>query len=122
MVTPMDQGRDSDDFITSITPDVMTCLHRSHFFERLDDLLCPKTSDDVREVCRGDYRLATTVLEDSGFDSADLEDIFDVLRWQGGCCDCEILYNIADSSRLKAEYWKNRAHNAETKPKHGEGH
>jgi hypothetical protein len=116
----MDQGRDSDDFTSSITPDVMTCLHRSEFFQRLDDLLCPTTSDHVREVCRGDYRLATTLLEGSGFDSTDLEDIFDVLRSQGACCDCEILYNVADSSRLKAEYWKNRAHAAEAKPKHGE--
>ena len=35
MVTPMDIGPDSD-LIASITPDVMTCFRRSHFFERLD--------------------------------------------------------------------------------------
>jgi hypothetical protein len=28
---------------------------------------------------------------------------------QGGFCDCEILYNVAEQSRLKAEYWMAKA-------------
>ena len=28
---------------------------------------------------------------------------------QGGFCDCEVLYNVLDESRLKAEYWTARA-------------
>jgi hypothetical protein len=27
----------------------------------------------------------------------------------GGCCDCEILYNVAGESRLKSRYWKAEA-------------
>jgi hypothetical protein len=46
--------------------------------------------------------------------------MFAVLRAQGACCDCEVLYNVAESSRLKAEYWKRQAHGTEAKPKHGE--
>jgi len=34
---------------------------------------------------------------EAGYDTAALEDIFDVLGAQGGCCDCEILYNVAES-------------------------
>jgi len=98
---------------SSITADVMTCLRRSQLFDRLDDLLCPKASANKRELCAGDYRLATMVLEDTGFDSTDLEDIFNVLKSHGGCCDCEILYNVAESSRLKTQYWSSRAHGAE---------
>ena len=54
------------------------------------------------------------------FDSDDLKDMFAVMRAEGACCDCEVLYNVAESSRLKAEYWKHQAHGTEAKPKHGE--
>jgi len=117
MFTRVDADTDSD-LISSITPDVMTCLSRSLFFERLDDLLCPKEQSHEREVCTRSYRISERVLEASGFDSGDWQDIFNVLKAQGGCCDCEILYNVAESSRLKAEYWKSRVHGSEAKPKH----
>ena len=113
----MADGADSD-LISSITPDVMTCLRRAQFFERLDDLLSPEASTNKQAFCAGDYRIATAVLEDTGFDSNELEDIFNVLKSQGGCCDCEILYNVAESSRLKAKYWKSRAHGGDVGPKH----
>lgn len=116
MVTRMDGGADSE-LIESITPDVMTCLRRSLFFERLDDLLSPK-GNSHREACTGNYELSKWVLKASGFDSDDLRDIFDVLRAQGGCCDCEILYNVAESSRLKSDYWKRRADDTEARTKH----
>jgi len=115
----MNAGPDSD-LIASITPDVMTCFRRSHFFERLDDLLCPKGDSGQHEVCHGDYRISKGILEAAGFHSEDLKDMFTVLRAQGAGCDCEVLYNVAESSRLKAEYWKRQAHGTEAKPKHGE--
>jgi hypothetical protein len=116
MFTRMADGADSD-LISSITPDVMACLLRLQFFERLDELLCPQTSASKQAFCAGDYRIATTVLEDTGFGSTELEDIFSVLKSQGGCCDCEILYNVAESSRLKAQYWKSRVHGGGVIPK-----
>ena len=94
----MDSCKDSD-LVASITPDVMTCLRRANFFERLDDALCPEQDPDKREVCGGDYKISRRILEAGGFDSQDLEDIFSVLKARGGCCDCEILYNVAESSR-----------------------
>jgi len=118
MVTPMDIGPDSD-LIASITPDVVTCFRRSHFFERLDDLLCPTGDSGQREFCGGDYKISKRILDAAGFDSDDLKDMFAVLRAEGACCDCEVLYNVAESSRLKAEYWKRQAHGTEAKPKHG---
>lgn len=114
----MDIGPDSD-LTASITPDVMTCFRRSHFFEQLDDLLCPKGDSGQRQVCGGDYKISKRILEAAGFDSNDLKDMFAVLRAKGACCDCEVLYNVAESSRLKAEYWKPQAHGKEAKPKHG---
>lgn len=107
-------------FISSIAPDVMKCLRRVQFFERLDDLFCPKGDSGQHEVRDGDYKISKRILEAAGFDSDDLKDMFAVLRAQGACCDCEVLYNVAESSRLKAEYWKRQAHGTEAKPKHGE--
>jgi hypothetical protein len=98
--------RADSDLIASITPDVMTCLRRSQ-------------GDGERTFCGGDYRIAKTVLADTCFDSTELEDIFNVLKSQGGCCDCEILYNVAESSRLKAQYWKSRAHGSNVSSKDG---
>jgi len=113
----MDDGTELE-LISSITADVMTCLRRSQFFERLDDLLCPNAGG-AGELCAGDYTLAKRVLQAGAFDSADWDDIFNVLRTQGACCDCEILYNVAESSRLKAQYWKSQAQGVKAKPQHG---
>lgn len=107
----MDDNPDRD-FISSITPDVMGCLDRSQFFAKLDDLLCP--TEGTGKECGGDYKLSQALLQEAGYDSVDLQDIFDVLRAQGGCCDCEILYNSAESSRLKANYWRSRAHDLDS--------
>src|SRR5262249_8615423 len=99
-----------DDLITLITPDVMKCLDYEDFFCKLDDLICPKDRLRIREECRGDYKLSGSILHAAGFDSSELSDILSVLRSKGGCCDCEILYNVVESSRLKAEYWRDRTH------------
>ena len=111
MICSQCMGDDShSDIISSITPDVMRCLRRSQFFERLDDVLCPREGSSPRQ-CSGDYTLSEPILRDAGYDPEDVQEIFDVLRSQGGCCDCEILYNVAESSRLKANYWRSRVHN-----------
>lgn len=101
----MNAGPD-DELMASIAPDVMRCLVRAQFFEKLDDLLCPIDDSCQREGCGGDYRLSESVLLASKFGSDDLNDIYGVLRTKGGCCDCEILYNVAESSRLKAQHWR----------------
>ncbi len=107
----MDDSTDSD-LIAAITPDVMACLRRSQFFEKLDDLLSPSEgSGSCHKQCSGDYKLSEDILRSGGYDSEALRDVFGVLRSQGGCCDCEILYNVAEPSRLKATYWRSRAHN-----------
>ncbi|HEX4663043.1 MAG TPA: DUF2695 domain-containing protein [Terriglobales bacterium] len=108
----MEVGPD-DDLVSSITPDVMKCLDRVGFFGKLDELLCPQVSSSPREGCGGDYKLSESILTAANFKTPDLLDIFSVLRSQGGCCDCEILYNVAESSRLKAEYWRARAQGQE---------
>jgi len=98
-----------DELISSIAPDVMTCLGRCSYFEKLDELLSPEDNSASVEKCDGSFRLSETILVASGFDRAELADIFAVLHSKGGCCDCEVLYNVAEKSRLKANYWRGRA-------------
>jgi len=115
-------GADPDpDLIASITPDVMRCLDDSGFFEKLDDVLCPKDEYRSAESCSGDYELSESILRASGFEKSDFEDIFGVLRAKGGFCDCEILYNVSDSNRLKCRYWRAKARGIEGHTRHRPG-
>jgi hypothetical protein len=98
-------GRDAD-FITSTTPDVLGCLRRARFFEQLDDAFLPADGSPASTHCKSNFGVSEPILRRSGFDLPDLEDIFGVLRALGGHCDCEILYNVAETSRLKEKYWK----------------
>jgi hypothetical protein len=108
----MDDGqgdREHDEFIKAISDDVMRSLTTRGFFEELDNRFRPKDDAVPRAVCDHSYTISESVLAERGFHAEDLDDIFDVLRAKGGVCDCEILYNAVEESRLKAEYWKARA-------------
>jgi len=97
------------DFISSIASDVMTCLVRAGYFEKLDNVLSPKDSSSTPRICDQTYKLSESILLASGFEQKDLDDIYAVLQSKGGYCDCEVLYNVAETSRLKANYWRSRA-------------
>jgi hypothetical protein len=104
----MDSASD-DELIFSIAPDVMKCLERCNFFEKLDDLLSPEGVLTPGLGCDGTFKISESILNMVGFDQAEVADIFAVLESKGGCCDCEILYNVAETSRLKADYWRRQA-------------
>ncbi len=112
------ENEPDDDRVTSIKSDVMRCLDRAGFFEKLDDILSPHDGSRPSDRCYADYRLSEPILRISGFDAADITDIFDVLRSQGGSCDCEILYNVAELNRLKAQYWREQARTLRDRTKH----
>lgn len=98
-----------DDLIQSIAPKVMQSLGRCGFFEKLDGFLSPEDSSIPARICDGTYELSRSILMAAGFRIAELSDIFAVLQSKGACCDCEVLYNVAETSRLKANYWRDRA-------------
>jgi hypothetical protein len=108
MFARMESASD-DDLISSIAPDVMKCLGRCGFFEKLDGLLSPADNSISAQGCDGTYKLSESILIAAGFDRAELDNIFAVLQSKGGFCDCEVLYNVAETSRLKANYWRARA-------------
>ena len=106
---PEDLEYADSELIADITPDVMRCLSGAGVFKALDDVLCPADGSHPRRPCHGDYRHSRAVLLARGFGEHELFDVFHVLMARGGYCDCEILYNAVEESRLKAEYWRARA-------------
>jgi hypothetical protein len=100
-----------DELVNDITPNVFAVLGREKFFERLDDRFCPIDASQKRSLCQKSFEISTSVLRDIGFDSEEIRDVIEVLHANGACCDCEVLYNVAEESRLKSGYWKARAFN-----------
>ena len=98
-----------ENLIRSIAPDVLRVLEREGFFEALDDQLCPEDIGRKAAVCDGGFSLSRGILAKNGHDTEAIDDIISVLAFMGGCCDCEILYNVAGESRLKSRYWKAEA-------------
>lgn len=117
---PEDLEHPDFESIADIAPDVMRCLVGAGVFDALDDVLCPADGAHPRGQCHGDYRHARAILLARGFPEDELFDVFHVLMARGGFCDCEILYNAVEASRLKAEYWQARAEGIEPRDPHGE--
>jgi Protein of unknown function (DUF2695) len=99
-------------------PDVMRYLANCGYFEELDNHLCPSEQAIAPESCHGDYRISLEILQPYGLTEMDKADIFSVLQAQGGFCDCEVLYNVAETSRLKANYWRAVAQGRDPKVSH----
>jgi len=110
---PEDLRYCDEELILEISPDVMKALLSSRVIEALDDLMCPANPSVPRSGCFGDYRHSRQMLLSRGFNEDELFDVFHVLMARGGFCDCEILFNAVDSSRLKEEYWRARGENRE---------
>jgi hypothetical protein len=102
-----------EELMESISPDVLHVLGKSGFFARLDDLMSPPEEGAAPAACHGDFRHTKRVLAEKGFGERNgVDEVFDVchvLMAKGGYCDCEVLYNVAEESRLKAKHWQGRA-------------
>jgi len=102
-----------EEFLASIAPDVLSVVEKMGVYSGLDDLLAPELEGSTPEECHGDFRHLKRVLQEKGFGvRGEIDEIFDVchvIMSAGGYCDCEVLYNVAESNRLKERYWKDRA-------------
>jgi len=111
-----------EDLLLSIAEEVMKCLSRYRFFEKLDDALSPIDSSQVPRKCSSSYEISEQILLALGFTPTDTADIFGVLKYKSAGCACEILFNVAESSRFRETYWRNRArqlgHEFSSFPKH----
>jgi hypothetical protein len=100
---------EDEELIKDIAPHVLGVLNGSKFFRCLDDLFCPADSAKVPARCNHSFERSTEILRDLGFDATEIEEIDAVLRANGARCDCEVLYNVAEESRLKTRYWRSKA-------------
>lgn len=97
--------------IDNINDTILKLLVNKHFFEKLDDGMCPIDSLETPQICMDDFSISKKILKELGFkdESSDYDemfDIFSVLMNNGAFCDCEILYNIPIANRLKTKYWE----------------
>jgi hypothetical protein len=105
-----DHRYDHNRFVRDIALDVLGVLRADGFFALLDDRFAPADSSQEPAECGHSFDISRAILADIGIGSEHIEDAIDVLHSQGACCDCEVLYNVAEESRLKSRYWKARAH------------
>jgi len=101
-------GLRDEEFAEGIAASVLAVLEVHRFFELLDELFSPTDPVTAARKCEHSYASSIEILKTLGMDSEEIADILVVLKALGGCCDCEILYNVAEESRLKAAYWKAR--------------
>ncbi len=88
----------------------MKWLRASRFFELLDDAMCPQKPVQDRCQCWGDFRNSRPILLNRRFKERYIFKILNMVIRYGGFCDCEILYNVLEESRLKEEYWVAKSH------------
>jgi hypothetical protein len=105
-----------EQLIASISSNVLAAVERAGVFSALDDLLAPEGATGAVS-CHGDFRHTKAVLAQKGFGRhGDVDEVFDichVLMAKGGYCDCEVLFNVSETNRLKSRYWKKRAEEAQ---------
>ena len=109
-----DDEQEFAEFIKDITPDVMSVLERDEFFTKLEAQIFPTSTTDLN-TCDHSYSVSIVILSELGHDESARDDVFDVMRSQGGFCDCEILLNAAPESPTRSAYWKQWAANVEVK-------
>ena len=96
------------EFYEEIADDVLKSLGRTKFFDDLDELFCPHDGASSPVSCDNSFKSTQSILPGLGYDDAAIQDIVNVLQVKGACCDCEVLYNVAETSKLKEKYWKAR--------------
>jgi hypothetical protein len=103
---PEDLRSADEELVEELAPAVLGVLAQQGAFQALDDLLCPADLGQPAEKCAGDFRNMRRIVEAHGHDAEAQFDIFHVLMARGGFCDCEILTNVAEGTRMRARAWR----------------
>ncbi len=106
---------DEEDFVESIAPDVLRVLRGKSFFKKLESSVFPTGVID-HKTCDGTYARCQKILTDSGFSEDDQIDVIAVMRSMGGFCDCEIVLNVDEDSKVRAEYWRGQWRSKQSDP------
>ncbi len=102
---------DDEELAEEIGPWIISVLNERQFFQKLEQAVF---SDTDESRCTHSYDITFKLLTEEGFDVQEREDMLSVFHHRGGCCDCEILYNVdeRDAGR-KAKYWRKQAEEQE---------
>jgi hypothetical protein len=105
-----------------VSAHTLELLSKKKLFERLDERLCPADSTHARAWCQGGFELTARILSEAGIEPEQVEPILQELAANGSSCDCGVLFNAAQESRLKTEYWLARALTGEPFDPHSQLH
>jgi hypothetical protein len=102
--SPDDLEYDDEETTREIKDIILTVLRdKVRFVSLLDQEFM---AQDIK--CFGDFRHSKKLLINLGFSEEDQFDIFHVLMYEGGFCDCEILFNVFNESEYSMKYWRER--------------
>jgi Protein of unknown function (DUF2695) len=104
---PEDLWYADEDEVASVAPGVMRALEESGFFAALDDVMSPADSAAEREGCHGDFQISKRILAQRQIPQLGDLDMtvaaHHVFMSKGAFCDCEILLNVYQNSRMARE-------------------
>lgn len=76
--------------------DILESLDECGFFEAMERLVFPFAQrHHGGGACFGDFRFSAQALKMCGVAESDWPDVFEALKDEGACCDCEVLFNVA---------------------------
>jgi len=104
-----------EEYIKDSAPFITEALEKIKFFKKLDNQMLPINPFKKAKKCHGDFAITKTILIKNNFNKNEIFDICHMLISKGGYCDCEVLYNVAEESRYRKKYWKNRLKEIENK-------
>ena len=97
-----------EEYIENISSFIMEALEKTKYFKKLDTLMLPLNPFKKEKKCYGDFALTKKILAESNFDENKIFDICHLIMSKGGYCDCEVLFNVSETSRYRKKYWKKR--------------
>jgi hypothetical protein len=70
--------------------------HADTFAERLEEALnFQGEGESTSWECNGDLRRTRRIFAEMGFNAERVESLVKEFPSQGGCCDCEVMFNVA---------------------------
>jgi hypothetical protein len=108
------QEEDLPETIGSIAPFVLGCLEQRSFFSELEKRVWPEGPDGRRD-CDHSLDHTLSILRTYDWQEEDCTEVLLVMQSRGGCCDCEIMLNVAPDCQARERHWKRKAARLEKK-------
>jgi len=74
----------------------------------------PADASVAAEKCGNTCEITSSIVLSKDFPNQDIQDVISVMQAHGGYGDCEILYHVVETSRLKTKHWQAQAREHES--------